>query len=215
MDEPIIRPTSSDRGIVIGQTGAGKTYFMRQLLIDAKRLAVFDPKGTLNSSEASGGDWHLQPWDKRAVKALQRGVPYRVRIPNPLDGDWDRYFKRIYDAGNVMMYIDEIYGVVRPRRPIPYHLNAIYTRGRELGIGAWTASQRPTFIPLEIMSEAQWFVMFRVLLEEDRRRMAAVMGPQVIQGIEDGDDFGFWAYHVSWREPVYSAGLDVETEGAA
>ena len=205
--EGLIVPSSSDRGIVIGQTGSGKTFFMRFLLKDVKRLVVFDPKGTLIGPNASGGDWNLKDWDRRAAKALKRGVPYRSRVPSPLDGNWEPYTKRIYDAGNTMLYIDEMYGVVSPRRPIGRYLNAIYTRGRELGIGAWSASQRPTWIPLEILTEAQWFVLFRVLADQDRRRMAAIMGAQVMEEIPD--TYGFWSYHVSWREPVYTPGLEV------
>ncbi len=207
MDGMIV-PKSSERGIVIGQTGAGKTFFMRYLLQGVKRLVVLDPKGTLSGENASGGDWRLKNWDRRAPIALKRQVPYRVRVPAPLDDDWSPYLWKVYRAGNTMLYIDEMYGVVSPRRPMPRALNAIYTRGRELGIGAWTASQRPSWIPLEVMSEAQWFVLFRVLLDEDRRRMASVMGHQVMEEIPD--DFGFWTYHVSWREPVYTPGLEVE-----
>lgn len=207
MPDGLIVPNSSDRGIVIGQTGAGKTFFMRYLLLTVKRLAVLDPKGTLAGPNASGGDWRLDEWSRRTPKALKRGVPFRVRVPAPLNGDWSPYLWQFYKAGNMMLYIDEMYGVVAPRKPMPTALNAIYTRGRELGIGAWSASQRPSWIPLEVMSEAQWFVLFRVLLEEDRRRMAAVMGRQVMEEIPD--DYGFWVYHVSWREPEYVSGLEV------
>lgn len=208
----VIRPISSDRGIVIGQTGSGKTYFMRQLLLPAKRLVVVDPKGTLGHDQSSGGNWYLERWDRSAIKDLKKGRPIRTRIPpqvwdNPRYNPYSRYLKRVYDAGNVILYIDENNGLVPPRKPAPYYLNAIYTRGRELGIGAWTASQRPAFIPLEVLTEAQWFFLFRVMLDEDRRRMSGLMGPDVMEEIPD--TYGFWYYHVSWDRPYYSAGIEV------
>lgn len=208
--EEDISPTSNDRGIVIGQTGAGKTFFMRYLLKDVQRLMVLDPKGTLYGPKASGGDWHLKEWDRRTAKAIRRGAGFRVRIPHHGGKDpWRAYLEAFYRGGNAMLYIDEMNGVVPPRTGVvPDELNAIYTRGRELGLGAWSASQRPAWIPLEVMSEAQWFVLFRVLLDEDRKRMAGLMGPQVLTPIED--DFGFWVRHVSWREPRYYSGLEVE-----
>jgi hypothetical protein len=213
MPEPgDITPDSTDRGIVIGQTGSGKTYFMRQLLLPIRRLVVCDAKGTLDGPQASGGNWHLEPWNKSTVRDLRKGRPVRIRIPpqlweNPRVNPWSAKLKRVYDAGDCVLYIDENNGVTPPRRPAPYYLNAIYTRGRELGIGAWTASQRPAFIPLEVISEAQWFFLFRVLLDEDRRRMAGFMGSDVMREIPD--TYGFWYYHVSWDRAYYSAGLEV------
>lgn len=213
MTEPgDINPESSDRGIVIGQTGSGKTYFMRQLLLSVKRLVVLDAKGTLGGKDASGGNWHLENWSRAAARDLKKDRPVRIRVPpqiwsDPRKNPYTPYLWKVYEAGNAVLYIDENNGVTPPRRPASLALNAIYTRGRELGIGAWTCSQRPAFIPLEVISEAQWFFLFRVLLDEDRRRMSGFMGRQVLSEIPD--EYGFWYYHVSWREPVYSAGIEV------
>lgn len=213
MPQPgVIAISPTERVITIGQTGAGKTFFERQVLLPAPRLVVLDAKGTLGGADASGGDWNLEDWSRSGLKALIRGKPVRLRVPpqvwaNPRQNPYNPYLRRVYDAGDCILYIDENNGVTPPRKPAPYYLNAIYTRGRELRIGAHTCSQRPAFIPLEVMSEAQWFFLFRVLLDEDRRRMSAVMGPEVLEEIPD--EFGFWYYHVSWRQAYYSAGIEV------
>lgn len=209
-----IEPSSDERIIITGQTGSGKTFLARQLLEGVKRLVVLDPKGMLRSpgeDDAEYGDienWKLREWSDDTEELLATGKPVRVRIPAPIDGKWDEQLWVIYRSGNCVLYIDEIYGVVPPGRRPPEPLNAIYTRGRELGIGAVGVSQRPAWIPLELMSEPEWYFCFRLMLETDRRRMAEFMGMEVISRITDR--YGFWTYNVHWDEPIYTEQLEVE-----
>lgn len=212
----LIEPESNERIIITGQTGSGKTFLSRQLLDSVKRLVVLDPKGMLRSPQPEedeaeyGGieNWKLREWSQDAEELLSEGKPIRVRVPAPVDGKWDDVLWKVYRAGNCVLYIDEIYGVVPPGRRPPDALNAIYTRGRELGIGAVGVSQRPAWIPLELMSEPEWYFCFRLMLDNDRRRMAEFMGQQVLNRITDR--YGFWTYNVHWDEPVYTEQLDVE-----
>lgn len=212
----LIEVASDERAIIVGQTGSGKTFMARQLLADAKRLVVLDPKGMLRSPveyedpEDSYEDWHLEEWSDAGAKRLAGDGPIRLRVPSPLDGDWSDVLWTVYRAGNCMLYIDEIYGVVPPGRRPPDALNAIYTRGRELGIGAIGCSQRPTWIPLTLISESYWFFCFRLMQDADRRRMAEFMGPSVLNQIHDR--YGFYTYNVFWDEPVYTSQLMVVTD---
>jgi len=207
----LIDVQSDQRVLITGQTGSGKTFLARQLLRSCRRLVVLDPKGMLRSHEEEGAyeSWDLDEWSEPQEKLLVSGKPCRIRVPSPLDGRWDRYLWSVYRAGNCVLYIDEVYGVVPPgsRRP-PDSLNAIYTRGRELGIGAVAASQRPVWVPMEIISECEWFFAFRLLLDDDRRRLASLMGPNVMQRIRDR--YGFWTYNVEWDESIYTPQLEVE-----
>lgn len=209
----LIEPGSDERAIIVGQTGSGKTYMARQLLLDAKRLVVLDPKGMLRSPvepeepDDAYEDWRLTEWSDAGAKKLSSGDPIRLRVAAPLDGDWSEVLWAVYRAGNCVLYIDEIYGVVPPGRRPPDALTAIYTRGRELGIGAYGCSQRPTWIPLTLISEAYWFFCFRLMQDADRRRMAEFMGPSVLTPITDR--YGFWTYNVFWDQPVYTKQLDV------
>jgi hypothetical protein len=197
----------NDRVAVVGATGSGKTFLSRHLTARAKRLAVADPKGTLY------GKWGLDEWGKRTARELAEGDEIRVRIQPPIVDrseapDWEPYFWGVYDAGHTMLYIDEVYGVTG-KGGKSQALNAIYTRGRELQIGAISCSQRPSWIPLELLSESSWFFCFRLLLDEDRKRMAGLMGPNVLNGIRPGDPYGFYVYHVSWSEAIYVPQLEV------
>lgn len=206
---PKIEIASSDRVAIVGATGSGKTFLSRHLLWRVKRLVVCDPKGTLR------GQWALEEWSETTRAKLLEGEPVRVRIASPIirgskeSPDWEPYLWDVYDAGNVLLYVDEVYGVVPIGRK-SQALNAIYTRGRELGIGAFACSQRPSWIPLELLSESSWFFMFRLLLQEDRDRMAAMMGPQVKEPFRE--PYGFWTYNVAWEEPVFTPQLEVKVQ---
>lgn len=174
----------SDRVFFTGKTGSGKTYAARFLTRSFPRLIVMDPKGTLG-----GPEWGLDIWDRESRRNLKNGRPVRARVVVPFGAPtaeiWEDVFYRIYEAGNCTLYIDEVYGVVLPgQKPSP-GLTGIWTRGRELKIGAYAASQRPVWVPLFILSEAEHFFMFRLSLFDDKRRMSEFMGPQVEQVIRD------------------------------
>lgn len=198
---------ANDRVFIAGQSGSGKTFFARALLARASRLLVLDPKGLLSPEAAP--DWRLTDWTKAGAKRLEDGRPVRLRVPAPLDGDWEPYLMAAYRARNVVVYIDEAYGVVRQGKKLPPSLVALYTRGRELGIGMIAASQRPSWVPLEMMSEANKFFIFRLMLPEDRKRVAGFVGESAMGRIPDRH--GFLTYSIDWDYPVYTPQLNVRT----
>lgn len=200
-----LRIKSNSRVVLVGATGTGKTYLARYLLQSVPRLVVIDPKATLR------GKWGLTEWSPKTRKRFINGEDVRLRYAPDVGGDfqYEHVFEDVYHAGNCVLYIDEVYGVIPPHKPAGPYLTAIYTRGRELGIGTIASAQRPVSFPLFILSEADTFFLFRVLLEEDRRRMSAFMGPAVREHVRD--PYGFWAYQRDWisdnRGPIYFSRL--------
>ena len=190
--------------LITGKTGSGKTYLSKFLTRHVKRLVVFDGKGTL-------GDWQLDPYDKDAVDKIKRGEDVRTRVLVPFGADpvawWSGVLSMVYAAGNCTIYIDELYSVCPPNQRPSDELWSIYTRGRELGLGVWAATQRPVWVPLFALSEAEHYFMFRLQLEEDRRRMAAFMSPVVEEPIRD--PHGFYYSLSGWDNPRYFRELQV------
>jgi hypothetical protein len=138
---------------------------------------------------------------------FERGEPGRFRILPPIVDDltdwYEQLFAVLYATGDLTLYIDEAYAVVPPGTRAGKWLSALYTRGRELGIGVWTSTQRPTWVPLFMLSEADWFMVFRLNLKADRERLASLVGasPGILNPIPD--PHGFWLYHVNADSATY------------
>jgi len=199
---------SDDRIFLCGKTGSGKTFAAHKICLALKRLVVLDPKGRIDADE-----WNLRPWDRETRTLLANGEAIRTLIRAPIgpgaEETWDRAYLAVLNAGNVTLYIDEVYGVVETARPSPY-LTAVWTRGRELGIGAYAASQRPAWVPIVMMSEAEHFFVFRLTVGDDRRRIAEFLGPQAMEVIKD--KHGFLYARAEWDNPVYLASLPTEAK---
>lgn len=205
-DRTLIRIRSDSRVFFCGKTGSGKTYAAHRVCRPIKRLIVLDPKATIPAEH-----WKLAPWDREARTLLRNGEPIRALIRAPIgpgaEEEWDRAYKAVLEAGNATIYVDEVYGVVETGRPSPY-LTAIWTRGRELGIGAFASSQRPAWVPIVMMSEAEHHFVFRLTVGDDRRRMAEFLGPKVMEVIRD--THGLFYARAEWNEPIYLPALPTE-----
>lgn len=192
---------TNERVIIVGKTGSGKTTLARYITTATRRLLVIDSKGSL-------GKWDLEPFDDEALEKLRSGGAVRARVLRPPEDDGSFYghvFKAAYEAGNVVIYIDEMFAIVPPGSRAPEYMQACYTRGREFGIGVWSSTQRPASIPLIAISEAEHFFMFRLTLFEDRKRMSEFMSPAVLRPIKDRH--GFYYINATGEEVSYVRSL--------
>lgn len=197
---------SDERCYITGMTGSGKSFLSRHILRTLTRLVALDPKGSL-------GKWRLEAWNNDTRRALADGKDVRVRVPlNPArDVDqWDETLWAAYNAGNCTVYVDELYLIISESGRGSSILRAIWTQGRERGIGAFAISQRPSWIPKYVISEAEHKFMFHLEIEDDRKYMAQFMGKQVIEPIPVEDHHGFWYKHIRSRQPIYVERLPVE-----
>lgn len=197
-----------------GKTGSGKTYAARYLLHPIRRLIAIDPKMQLMGER----NWRLEAPSREAYKALRQGEYARIVAWQPPAVDpegfpiWDSLFELAWELGDVVVYIDEMYSVAKNGR-LSYPLRRLYTQGRARGIGVWAATQRPSFVPLEMFSESEWSLIFTLRMEEDRKKVARSLGfEQIMQPIRDVH--GFWVAYQTWPEPMYFRQLDTRTEAA-
>jgi DNA helicase HerA-like ATPase len=193
-----IRIRSNERVFIAGQSRSGKSYLARSILRQFSRLIVLDSKGDL-------GDWGLEEASDGGWKRLEKGQAARLRVSKPVGAPqqyWIDAMVRAYEAGNDVIYIDEVSQIFRTPDP-PDVVWDIWQRGGVFGVGGFAASQRPSSIPLIMMSEANHFFMFRLNLLRDRKRMAEFMGDEVVAGIPPGDRHGFFYRHIDMLKPVY------------
>ena len=188
---------ANDRVFIAGQTGSGKTTASRELLHGINRLIVIDPKDELQG-------WDLEDANSANMREMENGNPARLRFVPPIEMPEDYYksiFAFAFAARDLIIYIDEMYAVFSGSNRAVDPLVMTWTRGRSLGVGTWGATQRPAWIPLFSMSESQHFFCFRLMLDEDRARMASLMGGGVQNQIKD--EHGFYYRSVKQNQPVY------------
>jgi DNA helicase HerA-like ATPase len=213
---PDLMMRSWQRVAFAGKTGSGKTFAARFLLrsTQIRRLIVIDPKMALVGDKS----WRLEPPSRQAEKALRDGEFARIvywQAPE-IDNDgfpiWDKIFEFAWDVGDIVIYIDEMYSVAKNGR-LSYPLRRLYTQGRALGIGVWAATQRPSFVPMEMFSESEWSLIFTLRMEDDRKKVARSLGfDQIMEPIRD--EHGFWIVYQTWPDPLYFRQLDTKSVSA-
>lgn len=171
----VIRP--SERVFFVGTTGSGKSYLADKLLDGVKvRKLIIDIKADVHRPEAAYTDNVNEIpklFDKHRTVVYQPEMPYKWE-------EIDRAFQTAYEMGNVTVYNDERGGWQRPFdiELLPSEAHAIM-RGRFRNVGVWSGSQRPSRIPVSVLSEANHIFAFLTRTKADRVKLGAVMGDKV------------------------------------
>ena len=201
---PKVLIESGQRVVAVGKTGSGKSYLMRHLVSQLRRVMVLDPKSMINPDQ-----WNLDWASIRGVRDLGKGKDARLLVRGVTTDDWAYWLDAAWNVGNVVVYIDELYALVDfgQGKP-PRVLSRLYTQGREKLVGVWGATQRPAWVPMFTLSESDWFFAFRTQLSEDRKRLAELMGEEVLEQVPD--KHGFWEYNTEWDHAFYVPRLEVK-----
>lgn len=207
-----IQIPTNGRVFIAGQTGSGKSYLAKRLLENVPRLLVIDSKHNLAK------DMRLERATKKRLAAFIRGEDMRLQVKTPKHVDdrtvmrfCENIFRMAEVAADCTVYIDEAMHITIPSVDPPM-LKGLYTRGREIiyddkgrikagGIGVVACSQRPSRIPLFMITESEYKFCFRIMNPDDRLRMAGYMGQAVKRLITD--DHGFYYYENGMLKPVY------------
>ena len=162
----------TDRAILIGATGCGKTTLAEYLTSDPRTpwSVVYDAK--ISDSVGKWKGYRFIYNYNEYLSALDEyekypRLVYRPGFKESLDPNaQDTFFSDIYQRQSTRLYIDEAYAVLGGTNP-SFHLQAILSRGREREISCLVACQRPKRIPLIFKSEVEHMYIFRLQLWED------------------------------------------------
>jgi hypothetical protein len=174
-----IKMQRDDRAVMIGKTGCGKTTLARFLIEDDEKpfSVTWNPKG----SEG------IFKWKHKHVSSLvklydaaDREERRIVYTPHPYlaenAANQEELFYWIYENLNRRFYIDEATSIKFGGVKIPEGLTALINRGRERGVSTMVATQRPSRIPMNVLSESEHYYVFRLLLPQDRQRVEDITG---------------------------------------
>jgi len=189
-------PNETDRTVVIGATGSGKTRFgvwlLSVRLLPHRRHFVLDFKG-----EELFARLGLTPWPIDAPLPTEPGV-YWLRILPGQEAEVSNFFLNCYNTFDILIYTDEGY-------MLPYQdrwVRACLTQGRSKRIEMITLTQRPVKIDVFFMSEASYFSVFRLNVKDDRKRVSEYMDGMEIPRLP--------RFHSLWYDVALDASVTFE-----
>lgn len=201
-----LRPAANERAILVGATGTGKTTLGRQLLQAYDTILVIDSKCTFGGKRGEPGYRMVSnPTGLRWCGKRTKLIQYRPDEESNSVADYDAVYKWAYRRNEIMVYTDEAF-LVHHGAYAPDYLRNCCTCGRELGIGMITGTQRPKGIDLRIMTEAEVFYSFALRHRDDRKRMAEMMGEEVM---EEPAEHAFWYWRAGMSGQSVQARLSL------
>jgi hypothetical protein len=169
---------------VYGKSGGGKTYFVGYVLQERARcrgshvvvVATKRADSTLTrlgwpiiSTWPPGyGENQVIYWARAKGITAEHRVPQRAAIKRLMDRLW-------VPGSNVIVYWDELTYLEQDLR-LKTEIATFYREGRTLGITNVASMQRPAGVSRLAHSEAGWTVVFPPKDQDDRKRVAEVLG---------------------------------------
>jgi hypothetical protein len=186
-------PNSSERAVVIGRTGTGKTVFMKWLLsmsaIEELPWIVIDHKNDKSLDQIP----HIQQIKLGELPKSPGLYIVKARVQD--DDAIDAYLHRILARGRTGIFTDE--GASLPQREPRYMgLKAIFAQGRSKRTPILFGTQRPVRINKSVASEGDFFAVSHLSTKGDRDYVRAFVPGDLINLEKRLDDYCFNWYDV-------------------
>lgn len=200
----VASPTSfkikrSERAFFVGKTGSGKTTLAKALLYAQPHVFILDPKHTFTLPDS----WKHSIY--KTMSELESHNDESTAIYRPdldeMDGGCNEFFELAFAQRNRLIFVDEVIRVTPNNRIKPGYKNVLQL-GRELNVGCWSATQRPSSVPIPIMTEAEHYFIFRLTSMDDRKRLRDWLGYDELMTVPK-DPHGFYHYSDITGKLVY------------
>ena len=163
-----------------GQTQYGKSWFAKNKLFRKYPRAIFyDLKHDPNHSDLTN-KYKVITSVKQLKKVLKEDSFHVVYRPPYLGFDdavdhFDTVCRTCFESGNVALFNDEAAGTTKASS-IGHWFFVLMTQGLSRGCNVINITQRPTACHNAIISQSDYFILFRHNVKSDREKLEGVIG---------------------------------------
>lgn len=166
---------------LIGPTGCGKTNLAFWLLPQRRFVVIFATKPRDKSLSVFGrthGYKVIKEWTKLSIKKY----PLRILWPNAMDlensltiqrNEFKKALSSIYPQGSWTIYIDELWWVC-VQLGLTKWVKTILQQARSMDETLVVATQRPSWVPLEVYDQSTHLFFWRDTDERNLRRLSGI-----------------------------------------
>jgi energy-coupling factor transporter ATP-binding protein EcfA2 len=179
----------TDRFLLVGQNGSGKSTVARALTAGYRSQVVIDAKHEESLSRS------VTIYD---AETFRQWFPQRARRivfrPDPDDAgalDVGAVMLRVLRYGHTALVVHDAALYASAGWILPAYRRAQLI-GRSIEVPVWSLVQRPTGVHNVLLSEATHVFLFRLALESDRTKIAGVVGPGALELPESEFGFGYY-----------------------
>lgn len=188
-------PAASERMLIVGRTGSGKSTLTKHLLETLSKdelIIIFDTKQEYDIGNAftrALGRTLYRPLPTVNLKRLESGVfIYQPSYPEIRDVKVPRILNSALKRKKCTIVIHEINDFSRGGYVLPV-LGKVIRQGRSKDVRMFLETQRPAGMPLIALTEANRVACFRLRSLDDRKRMAQWVDPHMM---DIPPKFSFW-----------------------
>lgn len=170
-----VLPGINDRVAVVGATGSGKTQFAAWMLSEARFDLIPYVMVNYKRDELLESIPRVIDIGYNEIPSIP-GVYQIAPLPSHVD-EMEDWLMRIWARENIGLLFDEAFMVPDKRRGA---FTAILTQGRSKRIPAIICSQRPVLLPKFVYTESQYYAVFRLQNQMDKKKIGEYVPDEAI-----------------------------------
>jgi energy-coupling factor transporter ATP-binding protein EcfA2 len=186
---PSFRADPSDRVVLIGHSGSGKSTMLRALTSGYRHQVVIDAKH--EETLARSLTVYTPAEFARTFPQRARRVVFRPDPEGKGGDDVDEVMRRVLHYGRTALVVHDGALYASSGAIVPAYRRAQLI-GRTIQVPVWTGLQRPVDVHNVLLSEANHVFLFALALESDRTKVAGIVGRGALEPPDRPFAFGYY-----------------------